>query len=91
MLIENPSDFAGEVLRTKDGQLWDKRSLYVKAIELDLQGCSGGMGRMGLVFGNSPTCPAGKDPSYAFAYNNLAVLMAPQVLSGEGGLVMLSY
>lgn len=30
----------GEVLRTKDGQLWDKRSLYVKAIELDL-GCGG--------------------------------------------------
>ena len=34
------------------GRLWDKRSLYMKAIELN--------------------------PSYAFAYNNLAVLLGPE-------------
>lgn len=46
----NPMELT-QVVQLK-GRLWDKRSLYMKAIELN--------------------------PSYAFAYNNLAVLLGPE-------------
>ncbi|CAL1170071.1 unnamed protein product [Cladocopium goreaui] len=82
-----------EVLRTKDGQLWDKRSLYVKAIELDPS--------YAFAYNNLAVLMAPQewvrladgscwdrrslyfaalqlDPGYAVAYNNLALSLGFQ-------------
>ncbi|CAJ1448577.1 unnamed protein product [Effrenium voratum] len=58
-----------EVVRLQNGSLWDKRSLFVKSIELALGPASHSL---------RAVCDAQRDPGWALAYNNLANLLAPQ-------------